>query len=150
MKNYKFIFWREIQGFEKKEEVRSEFIRYIGWVTGDSDAGTEQEEVDRLEQEFFKGATRGVVFDTNLDIPEGFFETRPTIKILYKNEVKEFKDKTDAIAFLKKEADGKEYKPGIYNPYGEGTRCLFNVWLIEHGCTRVVDMDSKIPEGFYD
>lgn len=150
MENYKFIFWRKAEEFKMKEEAEKEFNYYICWVTGESDAGTEQREISRLEREFSKGATRGVVFDTCLDIPKDFFEACPIIKVLYKNEVKEFNDKEEAIAFLKSKANGEEYDPTRSNCYSEEKRCMFNVWLIEHGCCRVVDKKSIIPEGFYD
>ena len=150
MEKFKFVFWKEAKGFKDKSDVEDECVYYSCWVSGDSGAGVENRIVERLEDEFRSGAKRGVVFDTSLDIPENFFEARPEIKILYKNEVREFKNRADAISFLKDKANEEEYVPGHYNPYSEERRCAFNAWLIRHGCCRVVDKESKIPNGFYD
>ena len=49
---YKFIFWKEAKEFKTQKETQDEFTYYICWVTGESDAGTEQREVNRLEEEF--------------------------------------------------------------------------------------------------
>ena len=161
----KILIGREAVEFATKEEALKEIISgYIDIENGESIYCI----LDRAKEEVEAGGDRIVfISDFYLDghnigghfydeIPQNFFDKRQnTIKALVLGKICEYKTKEEAIDELKKlipeveQYDDKNHSWLSEDPY-EIERLWFNIELIKRGATRVVDINSKIPDGFYD
>ena len=160
----KILIGKETAEFATKEEALKEIISgYINIEGGESIYCI----LDRAKEEVEAGGSRIIfISDFFLDdheigghfydeIPQNFFdEKKKTIKALLLGNTYEFKTKEEAIEGLKKfipeveEYDDKNHSWLSEDPY-EIERLWFNIELIKLGATRVVDINSEIPEGFY-
>ncbi len=161
----KILIGKEAIEFATKEEALQEVISgYIDIENGESIYCI----LDRAKEEIEAGGDR-IVFISNFyldghdigghfydEIPKNFFDTqRKMIKALVLGKIHEYKRKEEAIDELKKlipeveEYDKNNHCCLSEDPY-EIERLWFNIELIKRGATRVVDINSKIPDGFYD
>ena len=161
----KILIGKETMEFATKEEALQKIISgYIDIENGESIYCI----LDRAKEEIEAGGDR-IVFISNFyldghdigghfydEIPQNFFDTqRNMIKALVLGKIHEYKTKEEAIDELKKlipeveQYDDKNYCCLSEDPY-EIERLWFNIELIKPGATRVVDINSKIPDGFYD
>lgn len=161
----KILIEKEAIEFATREEALKKIISgYIDIENGESIYCI----LDRAKEEIEAGGDR-IVFISNFfldghdigghfynEIPLNFFDKqRNTIKALVLGKIHEYKTKEEAIDELKKliteveEYDKQNHCCLSEDPY-EIERLWFNIELIKQGATRVVDINSKIPDGFYD
>ena len=161
----KILIGKEAIEFATKEEALQEVISgYIDIENGESIYCI----LDRAKEEIEAGGDR-IVFISNFyldrhdigghfydEIPQNFFDQqRNMIKALVLGKIYEYKTKEEAIDELIKfipeveQYDDKNHSWLSEDPY-EIERLWFNIELIKRGATRVVDINSKIPDGFYD